>query len=258
MGICRYLLRYHLRFCLQAAGTWFCGHHRCDCRLRDGIGLASFAGAGRQFERLGETASGALVIDDYAHHPTEVAATSWRRSRWSHGDSSRSSSASVQPDPRAASRVRGGACAGRRRRCAGRLPSPQRAEDFGVSSSCRGRRRRRPPAAPSSVPTFEQALTVLGPRLRAGDLVLVMGAGDVDALGRALVGARHRRGLCRLVVNYSRRDDTVGATTFVACRQPMRVTRAPRRTPTRMHRAAAMPRVRGIPARRGPPSGPLP
>src|SRR5206468_3442542 len=37
--------------------------------------LADFAGAGRRFERLGTTASGALVIDDYAHHPTEVAAT---------------------------------------------------------------------------------------------------------------------------------------------------------------------------------------
>src|SRR5215213_6271880 len=37
--------------------------------------LADFAGAGRRFERLGSTASGALVVDDYAHHPTEVAAT---------------------------------------------------------------------------------------------------------------------------------------------------------------------------------------
>src|SRR3954467_3922529 len=37
--------------------------------------LADFHGAGRRFERLGTTPSGALVIDDYAHHPTEVAAT---------------------------------------------------------------------------------------------------------------------------------------------------------------------------------------
>ena len=38
-------------------------------------GLAEFAGTGRRFERLGETASGVLVIDDYAHHPTEIRAT---------------------------------------------------------------------------------------------------------------------------------------------------------------------------------------
>jgi UDP-N-acetylmuramate--alanine ligase len=38
-------------------------------------GLAGFRPAGRRFERVGETSSGAVVVDDYAHHPTEVAAT---------------------------------------------------------------------------------------------------------------------------------------------------------------------------------------
>ena len=38
-------------------------------------GLAKFTGAGRRFEQHGRTASGALVYDDYAHHPTEVRAT---------------------------------------------------------------------------------------------------------------------------------------------------------------------------------------
>ena len=37
--------------------------------------LADFGGAGRRFERLGTTDTGALVVDDYAHHPTEVRAT---------------------------------------------------------------------------------------------------------------------------------------------------------------------------------------
>jgi UDP-N-acetylmuramate--alanine ligase len=37
--------------------------------------LASFSGARRRFERRGRTASGAEVYDDYAHHPTEVRAT---------------------------------------------------------------------------------------------------------------------------------------------------------------------------------------
>ncbi len=36
--------------------------------------LADFTGAGRRFELVGE-AGGVAVIDDYAHHPTEVAAT---------------------------------------------------------------------------------------------------------------------------------------------------------------------------------------
>lgn len=37
--------------------------------------LANFVGAGRRFEPLGESSGGARVVDDYAHHPTEVAAT---------------------------------------------------------------------------------------------------------------------------------------------------------------------------------------
>jgi UDP-N-acetylmuramate--alanine ligase len=36
--------------------------------------LADFRGVGRRFERLGE-AGGVSIVDDYAHHPTEVAAT---------------------------------------------------------------------------------------------------------------------------------------------------------------------------------------
>lgn len=37
-------------------------------------GLAGFGGVGRRFERRGE-AGGILVVDDYAHHPAEIAAT---------------------------------------------------------------------------------------------------------------------------------------------------------------------------------------
>jgi len=39
-----------------------------------GYGLANFVGAARRFERLGDV-SGITVIDDYAHHPTEISAT---------------------------------------------------------------------------------------------------------------------------------------------------------------------------------------
>lgn len=52
------------------------------CATRLGIGkefiqlaLKEFRGTRRRMERLGETASGAIVVDDYAHHPTEIRAT---------------------------------------------------------------------------------------------------------------------------------------------------------------------------------------
>jgi UDP-N-acetylmuramate--alanine ligase len=50
------------------------------CRALDvdlvaaGEGLARFTGAARRFQRLGE-AGGVTVVDDYAHHPTELRAT---------------------------------------------------------------------------------------------------------------------------------------------------------------------------------------
>ena len=47
------------------------GRRRSGRRRR---GPARLRGARRRFERLGETAGGVPVYDDYAHHPTEVAA----------------------------------------------------------------------------------------------------------------------------------------------------------------------------------------
>ncbi|HWH94936.1 MAG TPA: Mur ligase domain-containing protein [Baekduia sp.] len=153
--------------------------------------LATFAGAGRRFERLGETASGALVVDDYAHHPTEVAATIaaarslrprrlvaifqphlYSRTRELHREFGR---ALAEADVAAVLDV---------------YPARERAADFpGVSgrliaeaaADAAGGR------AVFWLPTFAAARAVLAPRLRAGDLVLVLGAGDVDRLGRELV-----------------------------------------------------------------------
>jgi len=42
--------------------------------VRAAAALAEFAGVGRRFERLGEH-GGVAVVDDYAHHPSELAAT---------------------------------------------------------------------------------------------------------------------------------------------------------------------------------------
>jgi UDP-N-acetylmuramate--alanine ligase len=49
--------------------------HALDVDARAGAAaLAAFGGVGRRFERVGE-AGGVTVVDDYAHHPTEVTAT---------------------------------------------------------------------------------------------------------------------------------------------------------------------------------------
>jgi UDP-N-acetylmuramate--alanine ligase len=153
--------------------------------------LATFTGAGRRFERLGTTAGGALVVDDYAHHPTEVAATV-------------AAARSLEPrrlvacfQPHLYSRTQelhrefGRALAGADVVVVLDVyPAREQAEDFpGVSGLLIAEA-----AADAAggkpvfwLRTLDDARAALVPRLRAGDLVLVLGAGDVDRLGRALL-----------------------------------------------------------------------
>jgi len=153
--------------------------------------LSTFAGAGRRFERLGRHASGALIVDDYAHHPDKVSATLL-------GARTLGASRLVavfQPHlfsrTRALAREFGQALA-----LADVIavldvyPARERAEDFpGVSGLTIAEAAA--DAAPGRpvywLPTFTDAAVALNRLLRDGDLCLIMGAGDIDALGRALV-----------------------------------------------------------------------
>ena len=58
---------------LNAAGAWTAGVELGVGRREMAAALAGFAGTGRRFELRG-VASGVRVVDDYAHHPTEIEA----------------------------------------------------------------------------------------------------------------------------------------------------------------------------------------
>ena len=58
---------------LNAAAAWAAAVEMGADPARAAAALADFAGTGRRFQLRGEVA-GVRVIDDYAHHPTEVAA----------------------------------------------------------------------------------------------------------------------------------------------------------------------------------------
>jgi len=58
----------------NAAAAWLVGQHLGFDRERLAEGLAGFSGTARRFQTVG-TARGVTVVDDYAHHPTELAAT---------------------------------------------------------------------------------------------------------------------------------------------------------------------------------------
>ena len=168
------------------------------CRLagadpaRAAAALRDFTGAGRRFERLGETASGALVVDDYAHHPTEVAATLAAARTLS----PRRLIAVFQPhlySRTAASGTAFGAAlaAADLVVVTGIYPARERQEDFpGVSGRtiATAAAERAGGRTVAWLPTLDDAHAFLVPRLRPGDLVLTIGAGDVDSLGHRLVG----------------------------------------------------------------------
>ncbi|HEU4632257.1 MAG TPA: UDP-N-acetylmuramate--L-alanine ligase [Gemmatimonadaceae bacterium] len=63
--------RYNVRNALAAIGAGLALGADAEALAR---GVGAYAGVERRFQRLGE-AGGVAVVDDYAHHPTEVAAT---------------------------------------------------------------------------------------------------------------------------------------------------------------------------------------
>jgi UDP-N-acetylmuramate--alanine ligase len=152
--------------------------------------LATFSGVRRRFERRGATASGAEVYDDYAHHPTEVRATI-EAARTLHP---RRVIACFQPHlySRTAMLAREFARALALADVVCVLdvyPARERAEDYpGVSgwlvaaaaaSAARGRR-------VLWTPTMDDAERALSSLLGEGDLLLTLGAGDVDRLAERL------------------------------------------------------------------------
>ena len=155
--------------------------------------LASFRGAGRRFEVLGRTTEGAIVVDDYAHHPTEVAATiaAARTLR------PRRVVAVFQPHlfsrTRLLAREFGVALATADVAAVVDVyPARERAEDFPGTSGLTLAEATADAADGRPVlwlPAFDDAERALRGLLGDGDLLLVMGAGDVDVLGRRLAGA---------------------------------------------------------------------
>jgi UDP-N-acetylmuramate--alanine ligase len=155
-------------------------------------GLAGFAGAGRRFQRVGETASGATVYDDYAHHPTEVTATlRAARTLEAHGRLV----AVFQPHlfSRTALLAREFGAALALADVVVLLdvyPARERAEDHPGVSGLLIAEAAADAAAGKPVywlPGFAEAEAVLRGVLGDGDVCLVMGAGDVDRLARQLV-----------------------------------------------------------------------
>ncbi len=152
--------------------------------------LAGYTGAGRRFEEHGHTAAGARVFDDYAHHPTEVRATlEAARTLGAHR-----LVACFQPHlfsrTRELARQFGSALAvADVVSVVDVYPARERAEDFpGVSGLMVAQAAA--DAAPGRrvlwTPTLEEAARRLDTELGEGDVLLTLGAGNVDELAKEL------------------------------------------------------------------------
>jgi UDP-N-acetylmuramate--alanine ligase len=152
--------------------------------------IASFTGARRRFERLGETAGGVPVYDDYAHHPTEVAAAIAAARTLTTGRVISVFQPHLYSRTRALAREFGAALAGSDIGAVLDVyPARERAEDFpGVrglliaqaAADAGGGR------GVAWLPEFDDVRRFLDATLRPGDLCLMMGAGDIDSLARSI------------------------------------------------------------------------
>jgi UDP-N-acetylmuramate--alanine ligase len=151
--------------------------------------LRDFEGAGRRFERRGSV-SGAEIVDDYAHHPTEVAAAI---------EAARAQSPArvlicFQPHlySRTAALARrfGEALAAADEAVVTEIYAAREQPMTGVTAKLvvDAVAERRPGMPLAYEPTLEDAADYLRARVRAGDLVLTVGAGDVRRVGDLLLG----------------------------------------------------------------------
>ena len=163
--------------------------HELGGRLDEALdALARFGGVGRRFERLG-TVGGVSVVDDYAHHPTEIAATLEGARQAFPG---RRLVAVFQPHLYSRTAQHGEAM-GRALGAADVVVvtdvyAAREAPMPGVSGRLVADAARASGSAEVHwVPVCDELTAHVGSLARSGDVVLTLGAGDVTAVGRELL-----------------------------------------------------------------------
>jgi UDP-N-acetylmuramate--alanine ligase len=151
--------------------------------------LAGFSGVGRRFDRLGE-AGGVVLVDDYAHHPSELVAT-LAAARQAYPE--RRLVAVFQPHLYSRTQEHGAAM-GQALAAADLVVvadvyGAREAPVAGVSGRLVADAAREAGADVTFVPDRPALARRVRARLRPGDLVLTLGAGDITRLGPELLAA---------------------------------------------------------------------
>ncbi len=144
-------------------------------------GIAAFAGVRRRFETRARIA-GVTVVDDYAHHPTEVAATisagrlgGWRRV-WAVFQPHRyTRTANLGP-------AFGAPLAGADKVIVTDIYSAGEAPQPGVTGRLVAEAVSAVGGDVRYIPSIQSVAETIGPELMAGDVVLLLGAGDINSI----------------------------------------------------------------------------
>ncbi|MCI8741814.1 MAG: UDP-N-acetylmuramate--L-alanine ligase [Lachnospiraceae bacterium] len=150
-------------------------------------GLAGFTGTERRFEKKGEI-GGVTVIDDYAHHPREIAATLKTAAACPHKQ------VWCVFQPHTYSRTRAfleefakALCLADQVILADIYPARE-TDTLGVSSRDIAERIREMGGKVHYFPSFDEIETFILENCSTGDLLITMGAGDIVKVGERLLG----------------------------------------------------------------------
>ncbi len=149
--------------------------------------LEQFSGVGRRFESVG-SAHGVTIVDDYAHHPSEVAATiAAARQRYPEARLV----AVFQPHLYSRTQLQGEALgvalAAADRVVVTEIYPAREAPIAGVSGRAVAEAARRAGAPVEWVPERAALANMLAASVAPGDLVLTLGAGDITRVARELL-----------------------------------------------------------------------
>lgn len=154
--------------------------------------LRSFTGVARRFQEIGSAGS-ITVIDDYAHHPTEISAT-LGAARGAFPD--RRIIAAFQPHLYSRTRDLAGefgtAIAVADRVWVTDVYAAREAPIPGVTGELVADAARAAGARVEYVPALEELGRALAATLEPGDVLIAMGAGDIDEMAHALLGMLRR------------------------------------------------------------------
>jgi UDP-N-acetylmuramate--alanine ligase len=157
--------------------------------------LLTFSGAARRFQFMGER-RGVRVVDDYAHHPTEIAATLTAAMRGDHGRVIAVFQPHLFSRTRYLQREFGRALTLADEAIVTEIFPAREEPEPGVSGKLvvDAYLAERPGGPVSFLPRLGDVVARLAPRVRPGDLVLTLGAGDVFHAGEQLLATLSGQG----------------------------------------------------------------